>query len=363
MLYHLALWLSHYFSPFNVFQYISFRSFIAFLFAFFVVVFTIPLFVNMVKQLYLAHGGVLREYLDHHEEKKFTPSLGGLVLIASLLLIAFIFMRLDTPYPYLVAITLVLFGAIGFLDDFLKIVRKDGISAKTKLALQFAAAAVVALFIMKFVPIDTKIHLPLLKDMAIELGPFYFLWAVLLIVASSNAVNLTDGLDGLAIGASLTTMAVLGFVAYLAGNYIYAHYLYIPYVPFAGELTILALGFLGAGLAFLWHNTFPAKIFMGDVGSLTIGALLAVIALVTKSEFIFFFAGGLFFIEMLSVILQVGYFKYTKKRYGEGKRILLMAPLHHHFEKLGWKEPQIVVRLWIVSILLGIASLTLLKLR
>ncbi len=363
MLYHLALWLKHYWFPFNVFQYISFRAWLAFLLAFALVWFFIPKFSRRVKRLYEKHGGVVREYLEHHGDKRFTPTLGGVVIVLTLSVLAFLLLRLDTPYPYLATLTLLLFASIGLLDDWLKITKRGGLTARQKLFLQFAFALAVSALMVAFLPIDTRIYLPFFKELHPDLGIFYALWATIFIVAVSNAVNLTDGLDGLAIGASLTSSAVLAFTSYLAGNYIYAHYLGIPYVPHAGELTVLLAAFLGAGLAFLWYNTFPAKIFMGDVGSLSIGALLAFAALATKSEFIFLVAGGLFLIEAASSALQMLYFKYTKRRYGEGRRIFLMAPLHHHFEKKGWKEPEIVVRFWIISILLGIASLTLLKLR
>ncbi len=363
MLYHLALWLKEYWFPFNVFQYISFRAWLAFLAGFLIVWVAMPRFINLLKNLYAAYGGVVREYLEHHSAKALTPTLGGTVIVLTLVVLAFLFLRLDTPYPYLAAFVLLSFGAIGFADDWLKITKKGGLSAKTKFALQTLAGLATALLMVTFLPIDTKLYLPFFKELHPDLGAFYILWATLFVVGISNAVNITDGLDGLAIGASLTTATVMAFTAYLAGNYIYANYLGIPYIPYAGELSILLAAFIGAGLAFLWFNTFPAKIFMGDVGSLAIGALLAFVALTTKSEFILLVAGGLFILEILSVIVQVAYFKYTKKRYGEGRRILLMAPLHHHFEKKGWSEPQIVVRLWIISILFGIVSLTLLKLR
>jgi len=363
MLYHLALWLREYWFPINVFQYISFRSLVAFLVAFFAVWVLIPRFRRLVEGLYRGAGGVVREYLDHHSQKRFTPSFGGVVIVLVLSVVSFLFLRLDTPYPYLAVFVLLSFGAIGLWDDWLKVKKRGGLDWKAKLALQLFFGFLLGVLMVRFLPADAAIHLPFFKDLSIDLGAFYPLWVAFFTALVSNAVNLTDGLDGLAMGSSLTAMTVLGFTSYLAGNYLYASYLGIPYVEYAGELTILAAAFLGAGLAFLWYNTFPAKIFMGDVGSLSIGALLAFIALATKSEFILLLAGGLFFLELVSVVLQVGYFKYTKRRYGDGRRIFLMAPLHHHFEKKGWKEPEIVVRFWIVSVLLAVASLTLLKLR
>ncbi len=335
----------------------------------------IPLFIEWIKKIYAAYGGVVRRYLEHHAQKKFTPSLGGTVIVGVLILISFLFLRPNTPYPYLAAWVLLSFALIGFVDDWLKITRKDGIRALTKLILQFLFAFSIAVLMYKFLPIDKKLYFPLFKNLSVDLGRFYIIWATLFIVGFSNAVNITDGLDGLAIGAALTTATVMSIVAYLSGNYLYANYLGIPYVPYAGELTILAFAFIGVGLAFLWFNTFPAKIFMGDIGSLAIGALLAFIALATKSEFILLVAGFLFVWEIVSVIVQIAVCKLTKrveKTENENgkvvekttcKRVFLMAPFHHHLEKMGWSEPQIVVRLWIISIVAGIISLTLLKLR
>ena len=389
MLYHLSDFLKHFWFPFNVLHYISFRSFLAFLTAFFVVILLIPPFGSYMKKLYTRSGGVVREYLEHHNWKRYTPSMGGVVIVLTLSVLAFLFLRLDKPYPYLSALVLLSFGLIGFADDILKLLRKrknfpkflepfaknGGLSAKQKLFLQFTAALPLGFLIIHLLPIDTKLYLPFFKELTFDLGIFYPLFAAFLIVGFSNAVNITDGLDGLAVGGALTTAAVMSLVAYLSGNYIYANYLGIPYVPYAGELAILTMAFLGAGLAFLWYNTYPAKVFMGDVGSLSVGAFLAFVALATKSEFILLVAGGLFVLEIISVILQIVSCKLTKKvevEYlpnGERrvkkhcKRIFEMAPLHHHFEKKGWKEPQIVVRLWIISALLGVLSLTLLKLR
>jgi len=363
MLYYLALWLKEYWFPFNVLQYISFRAWLAVLVAFFVVLVAMPRFINFVKKLYAAYGGVVREYLEHHSAKALTPTLGGAVIVLTLVILSFLFLRLDTPYPYVASFVLLTFGAIGFIDDWLKITRKEGLSAKTKLLLQIAFASATAVLMVAFLPIDTRIYFPFFKELHPDLGVLYLLWAILFLVGMSNAVNITDGLDGLAIGSALTTAVVMAFTAYFAGNSVYAEYLGIPYVPYAGELSILLAAFVGAGLGFLWYNTFPAKVFMGDVGALSIGALLGFVALTTKSEFILLTAGGLFVLEVLSVIIQVGYFKYTKWRYGEGRRVFPMAPIHHWFEKQGLSEPQIVVRLWIVSILFGIVSLMLLKLR
>jgi len=391
MLYHLAEFLKEFWFPFNVLHYITTRSFLVFLVAFLLVVLLTPHFIKRFRKVYISLGGYVRDYLDHHWEKRFTPSMGGIVLVLTLVILSFLFLRLDTPYPYLASLTLLLFGFIGFVDDLLKLLRnrasqlpawlrrlasQGGLSAKQKLALQFVFAFLIAVLMVKFLPIDTKLYPPLFKDSAIDLGTaLYLLFATVFIVYFSNAVNIADGLDGLAIGLSLSVFAVIAFVAYLVGNHTFAQYLGIPYVPYAGELTILAMAFLGGGLAFLWFNTHPAKVFMGDVGALAIGALIAFIALATKSEFIVFVAGFVFFLEVLSVILQVLTCKLTKKEevvYTDGgersfvtncKRLFKKAPLHHHFEEKGWNEEQIVVRFWIISILAGVFSLIFLKLR
>ena len=383
MLYHLSEWLKEFWFPFNVLHYISFRSFLAFLLAFATAMVLIPLFTRFMKKLHTSLGGYQREYLTHHAGKRETPSMGGIVLVLILILFSFLFLRWDKPYFLLCSLTLLLFGLIGFADDLFKLLKnradrvphfvrnlalQGGLTAKQKLFFQFIFAFLIAYFLLAWVGLDTNLYFPLFKDFYLNLGiEGYLIFATLFIVFFSNAVNLTDGLDGLAIGVTLTTFAVGSFISYLAGNKVYASYLGIPYVPYVGELTILAMALLGAGLAFLWFNTHPARIFMGDVGSLALGALLALFALLTKSEFLFLIAGGVFVAEALSVIIQVAVCKLTKKRLENGKtdckRIFLMAPLHHHFEKLGWKEEQIVVRFWIVSALLGVFSLMFLKLR
>ncbi|MFN7066017.1 MAG: phospho-N-acetylmuramoyl-pentapeptide-transferase, partial [Aquificaceae bacterium] len=250
------------------------------------------------------------------------------------------------------------FAIIGLWDDAIKLKNKKGISAKKKFVAQMLVAGITSLFIYLHGGINTKLYFPLLKDLQLDLGVFYIPFAMLVIVATSNAVNLTDGLDGLAIGPVMTTSASLGIIAYAVGHKTIADYLNIPYVPYAGDLTVLCFAIVGAGLGFLWFNAFPAQLFMGDVGALSLGAGLGAIALISKSELLLPIAGGIFVFETLSVILQVAYFRLTK-----GKRLLKMAPFHHHLELSGIPEPKIVVRIWIVSLLLGIAALATLKLR
>jgi phospho-N-acetylmuramoyl-pentapeptide-transferase len=210
---------------------------------------------------------------------------------------------------------------------------------------------------------STELYFPIFKNLHIDLGLFFIPWAVFIIVGTSNAVNITDGLDGLAIGPVITTSFVFMIFSYVVGNYRLATYLHLPYVPGAGELAIVCAAVIGASLAFLWFNTYPAEVFMGDVGSLSLGALLGTIALLTKQEFILAIAGGIFVLETLSVIIQRYYYKWTKRRFGEGRRIFKMAPIHHHFEKLGWEEPKITVRFWIISIILALVALSMLKIR
>ena len=401
MLYHLGEFLKHYWFPFNVFQYISFRSFLAVLFTFFLGLILFKLYERFLKPKYEAIGGVKREYASDQEVKKFTPSMAGVVIVSLLVVAAFLLLRLDKPYPYLAVLVLLLFGGIGLLDDLLKFVGNaihrgrwrentlprwfekwakthKGLTAKQKLFFQFLGGLIVATLMVELLPIDTKVYPPLFKDLSVDLGSFYVLYAALFIAFFSNAVNITDGLDGLAIGPSLSTAVVLGFVAYLAGNYIYADYLKIPYVPYAGELTVLTMAFLGAGLSFLWYNAYPARLFMGDTGSLAIGAFLAFLALAVKAEFILLVAGGVFVVEAISSLIQIAVCKLTKgKRVVEvedpktGQKILKrdcirvfpIAPLHETFKRKDLEENHIVVRFWIVSTLLGVASLMFLKLR
>ncbi|NPB07580.1 MAG: phospho-N-acetylmuramoyl-pentapeptide-transferase, partial [Aquificae bacterium] len=261
-------------------------------------------------------------------------------------------------YTWIVLLSLVTFGAIGLWDDYVKLKNKKGISIKAKFLAQVIAGSLVAYLIYFWADINTVLYFPLFKELQVDLGLLYIPFAVFVIVGAANAVNLTDGLDGLAIGPAMTTAVALGVIAYAVGHSRIAEYLGIPYVPYAGELTIFCFSLVGAGLGFLWFNSFPAQMFMGDVGALSIGAALGTVALITKSEFAFAVAGGVFVFETLSVILQVAYFRMTG-----GKRLFKRAPFHHHLELNGLPEPKIVVRMWIISILLGIVAIAMLKLR
>lgn len=359
MLYHIALYLKDYFFAFNVFKYITFRSFLAIFIAFAITLILTPLFMQKMKAVQRLFKGYIREYTpEGHMVKRYVPTMGGLIIVLSILLTCLLLMRLDLFYFWIISFCILGFALIGFWDDYVKLRDKKGISAKKKLAAQILVAGITSTLIYTHGSVDTKLYFPLFKNLQVDLGLLYIPFALLVIVATSNAVNLTDGLDGLAIGPVMTTSASLGIIAYAVGHSAIASYLNIPYVPYAGDLAVLCFAIVGAGLGFLWFNAFPAQLFMGDVGALSLGSVLATIALISKSELLLPIAGGVLVFETLSVILQVAYFKLTK-----GKRLFRMAPFHHHLELSGVPEPKIVVRMWIVSLLLGVAALATLKLR
>jgi len=286
--------------------------------------------------------------------------MGGLLIIMAISCSTLLWARLDNPLVWLVLFTMAFFGTVGAWDDYRKITKKTskGLSARGKLALQMAGALVVGLFIYFHPGFDGHLSIPFFKNIYPDLGAFYIVFAVLVIVGASNAVNLTDGLDGLAAGPTVVSAAVYLLFSYLAGHAVLAEYLQIPHVVGSGEVAIFCGAIVGGCLGFLWFNTYPAEIFMGDVGSLSIGGSLGAVAIIIKQEILLAIVGGIFVMEAMSVILQVGYFKLSS-----GKRIFLMAPFHHHFEKKGWHESKVVVRFWIVSIILGLFALATLKLR
>ncbi len=346
----------------TLFKYITFRSIYAALTAMFVGFFLYPYFEKKLKDLQFRQ--TIKEYLPETHKKKQVPTMGGLLIITALLLSILLWNNLLNRFIWVVIFVIVGFGVIGFIDDYVKAKLKnpEGIPEKAKFLSQLFLATAVALFLY-FSGFSTELYFPVFKNLHFDLGWFFIPWAVFIIVGASNAVNITDGLDGLAIGPVITTALVFTVFAYVAGNVKLATYLHIPYVPGAGELAIVCSALIGASLAFLWFNAYPAEVFMGDVGSLSMGALLGTVALLTKQEFILAIAGGIFVLETCSVIIQRYYFKYTKKKYGKGKRIFKMAPLHHHFEKMGWEEPKITVRFWIISVILALLSLSMLKIR
>ncbi len=341
-----------------LFKYITFRSIYAAITAMFFVFFIYPFFERRFRKF----TQKTKSFLPESHKKKNVPTMGGLIIIASLAFSVVLWNNLQNTFVWLVLFAVIGFGLIGFVDDFKKRRNPEGISERAKFLSQVVVAFLIAAFLY-FSGFSTEIYFPVFKELHFDLGLLFIIWVVFIIVGTSNAVNLTDGLDGLAIGPVITTAFVLMIFSYVVGNIKLAHYLQLPYVPGVGELTIVCAAVIGASLAFLWFNAYPAEIFMGDVGSLSLGALLGLIAVLTKQEFVLAIAGGVFVLETLSVVVQRYYFKYTKKRYGEGRRVFKMAPIHHHFEKKGWEEPKITVRFWIISIILALVALSMLKIR
>lgn len=297
---------------------------------------------------------------ETHFVKRGVPTMGGLLIIFSVVLSTLLWANLTNLYIWLILGVTVWYAFIGAIDDYRKIKKKNtkGLSARGKLIMQLAAVVVIGSVLMQLPDSDTTLRFPFLKNVAPDLGWLYLVFMFLVIVGASNAVNLTDGLDGLAAGPTVITSGVYLLFSYLAGHAGLAAYLQIPYVAGAGEVTVFCGALAGSCLGFLWFNTFPAQMFMGDVGSLAIGGSLGTVAVIIKQEILLALVGGIFVMEALSVMLQVGYFKLSG-----GKRIFLMAPFHHHFEKKGWEEPKVVVRFWIISIILGLTALATLKLR
>lgn len=358
MLYHLLYPLSIDLKFFNIFKYITFRSFIAFLLATIISIVWGKIFINFMKKKQF--GQIIRDDgPESHFKKRGTPTMGGVFLLGSLfvtILLCGNFFSL--PLVITLGVTLSYF-LLGFRDDYLKVLKKDtkGVSAKGKLAWQFLTAFLAMYVMVEYRVIDTNLYLPFVKNPIVDLGYAYILFGALVIVGTSNAVNLTDGLDGLAIGPIMISAATLGLITYVAGHKEFSSYLYIPYIENLGELTVLTSAVIGAGIGFLWYNSYPAQIFMGDVGSLSLGGTLGTIAVLARSEFLFVIIGGIFVVEALSVIIQVASFK------TRGVRVFKMAPIHHHFEKVGWPETKVTIRFWIISICLAILALSTLKTR
>jgi len=360
----MLLWLTHllqsYLHGFRVFQYLSFRSIVSALTALSIVLFVSPQFIrrltfHQVGQLVRDDGP------QSHLQKSGTPTMGGVLIIVAIAISVLLWGDLTNRYLWVVLLTTLGFGVIGWVDDYLKVVKKNskGLSARKKFFWQSVVGMTMAcfLFFTASTPNATELVIPFVKDVAPKLGVFYIFLVYFVIVGSSNAVNLTDGLDGLALMPTVLVTVALGVFAYLSGHHFFSDYLAIPYIPGVGEVTVFCSALVGAGLGFLWYNTYPAQVFMGDVGSLSLGAALGVIAVVVRQELVFFLMGGIFVAETMSVILQVAYYKLTKRR------IFLMAPLHHHFELKGWPEPKVIVRFWIVTVILVLLGLATLKLR
>lgn len=331
---------------------------VGFLFSFSFVVFLQPFFIQWLKNRGIA-GQPIRDIGPQHQTKKGTPTMGGAVVVAAVLLSGILFADVKLLVVWAVIITLVLFGLIGFFDDWKKITQQNsaGLSERQKLIFQCLSALVVV-FLLIASGHDTSVTVPFLKDVTIHMGVVLFgIFAMLIVVGASNALNLTDGLDGLAMGSVISTAATFALFAYIAGHAKIAEYLGVHGVPGSGEIAVILSSLVGGGLGFLWYNSYPAQVFMGDLGALAIGALVGISAVIAKHELILIITGGILVVEAISVIIQRYYFKFT------GKRFFKMAPIHHHFELLGWAEPKIIVRFWIVSILLALISLSSLKLR
>lgn len=367
MLYHLLNPLRDIFSPFNVIQYITFRSAAAAIIA---LLFTFVIGPWVIR---LLHKHQIGEEIRHdgpesHQKKRGTPTMGGLIIIFSVLIPTLLFADLTNVYIQIVMLAMVWMGFIGFLDDYLKVVKKmkKGLVARYKLIGQILLGVVISIWIFNnpvFAEFKSVTSVPFFKNLELDFGYLYPLAIILVITGTSNAVNLTDGLDGLAAGLLAICFTVFAAIAYMSGRVDFSSYLNILYLPGAGELTIFTAAITGACIGYLWFNATPAEVFMGDVGSLSTGAALGTLAVLLKKELLLFIIGGVFVWEAVSVILQVTYFRYTKKRLGEGKRLFLMAPIHHHFELKGWPESRVVVRFWIIGLLLALFSLTTFKIR
>jgi phospho-N-acetylmuramoyl-pentapeptide-transferase len=360
MLLELARLLEQHFSGFNLFQYLTFRSILAALTALGMSLVLGPRFIRKLAEM-KAGQPIRDDGPKSHFSKAGTPTMGGTLILTAIAVSTLLWADLGNRYVWIVLFVLFAFGFVGWLDDWLKLAKKNpkGLSAKHKYALQslFGAIAAGWLYASADVPAATEMIVPFFKQVAIPLGLLFPLVAYFWIVGFSNAVNLTDGLDGLAIVPSVMVAGALGIFAYVAGNSVFSGYLQLPYIPGAGELSIFCGALAGAGLGFLWFNTYPAQVFMGDVGALAVGAALGTIAIVTRQELILVVMGGVFVMETVSVMLQVASFKLT------GRRIFRMAPIHHHFELKGWPEPRVIVRFWIISVVLVLVSLATLKVR
>jgi phospho-N-acetylmuramoyl-pentapeptide-transferase len=392
MIVSLAAWMQshgHEFGFFRVFQYITFRAVMAAMTALLIGIVAGPWVIRRLTELKI--GQPVREYaMETHLQKRGTPTMGGVLILISVTLSTLLWFDWTNRFVWVVMLVTLGFGAIGWVDDWRKVVNKDpeGMPSREKYFWQSVIGLIAALYLAFSVsetsnvrvlelfvhwvesgfdlslPPKAGLLVPFFKEVSYPLGVFGFvIMTYFVIVGSSNAVNLTDGLDGLAIMPVVMVGSSLGVFAYVTGSAVYSRYLLLPHIPGSGELLIFCASVAGAGLAFLWFNAHPAEVFMGDVGALALGGALGTIAVIVRQEIVLAVMGGIFVVEALSVMAQVLYFKYTKRKYGQGRRILLMAPLHHHFEKSGWKETQVVIRFWIITMLLCLLGLSTLKLR
>ena len=388
MLLMFTTWLSEYISFFSVFNYITLRAVLATLTSLFVGLILGPIMIRYLSAIKFGQS-VRDDGPQSHLQKTGTPTMGGALILTGITSTTLLWADLSNRYVWVALLVTLSLGFVGFYDDLKKIREESsaGISARLKFLLQSLIGFFASLYLVFSIPTENNsqalilfqswlmdplmnfpkeisLTVPFFKDFYLPLGLFGFvILSYFVIVGTSNAVNLTDGLDGLAILPSVLVASGLGIFAYVAGNILFSKYLFLPYIPGAGEMTIFCAAIVGSGLAFLWFNAYPAQVFMGDVGALALGGALGVVAVIVRQEVVLFIMGGVFVIETLSVMLQVTYYKYTKKRFGKGKRILKMAPLHHHFEETGWKETQVVVRFWIITMILVLIGLATLKIR
>lgn len=360
MIYFLAKYCSAWFPILSVLHYTSLRCIIAALLSFCVSIIFGPIMISYLKSMRIRQ--VIRELgPKQHYVKTGTPTMGGILILFAIIVSTLMCANLNNLYVWVVLFTMLGYGVVGFIDDYLKLAKQNsnGVSAKWKLLSQFfiTSLGVLWLFLANDSSMFTTLYMPFLKHVSIDLGVAYLIFGLFVVIGTSNAVNLTDGLDGLAILPVVLVASGLGVCAYLSGHIQFANYLIIPYISSLGEITVVCAAIVGAGLGFLWFNAYPAEVFMGDVGSLSLGAGLGMIAIVAHQEILLAIMGGVFVIEAVSVILQVASFKLT------GRRIFRMAPLHHHFELKGWAEPKVIVRFWIITLILVLVSLATLKLR
>lgn len=352
--------LSEIFGALSVFQYLTLRGIMGVLTALLISLFVGPVMIRKLSQYQIGQS-VRDDGPQSHLSKAGTPTMGGALILVAVIVSTLLWSDLSIHYVWITVFVTLAFGAIGWVDDYRKVVEKNskGLPARWKYFWQSVCGlvAAIALYLSATTPQETGLLVPVFKDVLIDLGPMFILLAYFVIVGTSNAVNLTDGLDGLAIMPTVLVAGALGIFAYASGNSVFAEYLHIPHLPGTGELIIFCGAMVGAGLGFLWFNTYPAQVFMGDVGALALGAALGVVAVIVRQEIVLFIMGGVFVMETVSVILQVASFKLT------GRRIFRMAPLHHHFELKGWPEPRVIVRFWIITVVLVLIGLATLKVR
>ena len=376
MLYYLAEWLRIHFAPpgFGVFQYITVRSALGAVTALLISFIIGPKIIKKLKKYQIGELDKIElKGVGQHDLKAGTPTMGGIIVLMALIIPTLLWADLKNVYVILILLTTILLGFVGFVDDYLKVVKKKhkGLIGRYKIVGQVLVGLMIGctvyffpeFFSDQFSKIHTLTTIPFTKNFNFDFGILYIPVVIFILTATSNAVNLTDGLDGLAIGTVGIVVLALSILCYVSGNSIYANYLNIMYLSGSGELTIFTSALVGAALGFAWYNSYPAQVFMGDTGSLALGGAVGGLCILIKKEFLLPILGGVFFAETVSVILQVSYFKYTKKKYGEGRRLFKIAPLHHHFEKSGWHESKIVMRFYIIAVMLAIIAMTTLKIR